>query len=168
MLNKRKSVNNSGHRSLLAFTLIELILVIAIMAVLTSIVTIRLSNLVPRANLNTTAEILLAEIRLQQLRAMNREKDENQQSSEYGIYVEQQRYVLFSGSSYDENDSDNLITEVSPPLELNSTFPNQTIIFAQGSGEILNFADDQNAVSITDTISNQINTFNFNSYGVPE
>lgn len=168
MLNKRNLLNNRNHQSILAFTFIELVLVIAIIAVLTSIVSISLSNLIPRANLSTTTEILLAEIRQQQSRAMNHEKNTEQQASEYGIYIEQHQYTLFTGNVYDANSPNNIITEVSSPLELSTNFPNQIIVFAIGSGEIQNFVDKQNQINIIDTIGNQTKTLNFNSYGVPE
>jgi len=168
MLNSQKREIKKSYRSLNAFTFIELLLVMAIIAVLSGIVTISLSNLVPRANLATTAEILTAELRQQQSRAMNREKDSNQQASEYGVYVEQHQYVLFSGTSYDANDSNNLITEVLPPLELNTNFPNQVVIFAKGSGEILNFNDNQNIINVVDTQGGQTKTIQLNAYGVPK
>jgi len=168
MLNKRKLVNSKDRRSISAFTLIELILVVLIIAVLTSIVSISLSNLVPRANLTTTTEILLAEIRQQQLRSMNKEKNEVQQASEYGIFIEQQQYTLFTGSTFDENNPNNLITEIPLPLELSTNFPNQVIVFAQGNGEILNFMENQNTISVVDTNDNRTKTLNLNSYGVPE
>lgn len=168
MLNKQRLVCQKKHNSISAFTLIELILVVLIIAVLTSIVSLTLSNLIPRANLSTTTEILLAEIRQQQSRAMSREKNQYQEASEYGVYIEQNQYTLFSGTSYNPSNSSNLITEIPAPLELSSNFPSQTIIFAKGSGEIINFVDGQNVITVTDTVSNQIKTLNFNPYGIPE
>jgi hypothetical protein len=99
---------------------------------------------------------------------MSREKNQDQEAGEYGIFIESQRYILFSGTTYDPNDTSNLITEIDLPLTLSSTFANQTIVFAKGSGEIVNFVENQSSVVVVDSNSNQSKTFNFNPYGVPE
>ena len=168
MLNKRNLFSIANYRSILAFTFIELMVVLAIIAVLTSIISINLSNLIPRANLFTTTDILIAEIRHQQLRAMNREKNNEKLASEYGIHVQAKQYTLFSGSTYDVNDPNNLVNEIESTLELSTNFPDQIIVFAQGSGEILNFNNSLNTISVIDNNTGQVESITFNLYGVPQ
>lgn len=168
MLNQRQLVNNFKHQSIFAFTLIELLLVLAIMAVLTSIGTITLSNLIPKANLFTTSDILLAEIRHQQLRAMNHEKNSDELASDYGIYLQENQYTLFSGNVYNADDPNNLVTEIESSLQLNTTFPDQVIVFAQGSGEIIDFIENQNTINLVDINFGQTESLTFNFYGVPQ
>jgi prepilin-type N-terminal cleavage/methylation domain-containing protein len=168
MLRLKRKFFSPKKQTVLAFTFIELLLVLAIVAVLTSIASITLSNLVPKANLFTTTDVLLAEIRHQQLRSMNREKNSDELASEYGVHIQQHQYTLFSGNVYDADDPENLVTEVEAPLELATNFPDQSIIFAQGSGEIENFAENFNEINVVDTSTGQIETITFNPYGVPE
>ena len=62
----------------------------------------------------------------------------------------------------------NLVNEIESTLELSTNFPDQIIVFAQGSGEILNFNNSLNTISVVDNNTGQVESITFNLYGVPQ
>ncbi len=154
-------------RTISGFTLIELLLAMAIAAVLFGIGSIVLSNLIPKANLNSISEVFVAELRQQQLKAMVGEKNENDQADEFGIYIEQTRYTLFQGSTYDANAASNSVVNMPAAIQLSAN-PSQTFAFERGTGEILNFVPTAHTITLSDTLTGQSITHSFNRYGIPE
>ena len=61
---------NLFNQKKLGFTLIELIIVVAIFTTLLGISTISLSNLIPRTSFVTSQQSLLSDLKTQQLNAM--------------------------------------------------------------------------------------------------
>lgn len=116
------------------FTLVELIVVISIMVTLLGIATINLVGSQQMASLTATEEILLADLKQQQLKAMIGDTEGRATSDSYGIHFEERSYVTFHGSSYSSGDTSNAITN----LERNMQFNNAgfDIIFSKISGEI--------------------------------
>jgi type II secretory pathway pseudopilin PulG len=155
------------NRSSSAFTLVETMLIMAIIGLLFGISSVLLSRLVPRANLVSSTETLTAELRSQQLRAMTGEKNAANQADQHGIYLEGNQYTLFSGSSFNPSATDNLVTALNSSVQLSTNFPDQSVVFARGGGEILNFNPSANTITLTDTLSGETRTIIFNSYGIP-
>lgn len=113
------------------------------------------------------AEILIGEIRQQQLKTISGDQDSTGVANQYGIYLEAQRYTLFEGSSYNPLASSNIVYDVGAPSQISTSFPNQTIVFAKGSGEIVGFTNGANSITVSDSLTSSSQTINFNSYGVP-
>lgn len=150
------------------FTFIELMLSMGIIAMLFGISSIILSNLIPRANLNSVYEILKAEVRQQQLFSMSGEKDLSDQAVEYSLLVESNQYTLFPGTVYDPLPIDSIIVEVPESIQISTDFLNNVVSFERTSGEVLNYDINNRTITIFDTLTNQSKTIILNQYGIPE
>lgn len=149
------------------FTLTELIIVMAIIAMLTAFTVPSLLSGRAQAEVNTYYETVLADIKQQQLKAMIGETEGRQESDAYGVYFEADRYTLFSGSVYNPDNPAN------SPIPLPNTLsfsvidlPGGSIIFERLSGEVINYDPNSSSITIFNAANNQANTLNFNKLGV--
>jgi hypothetical protein len=94
---------------------------------------------------------------------MSGEGSSNLQVAGWGIKVYPDHYVLFSGSYVDGAENNTVVTAPSG-LNFGGTLTNSEIIFARGSGEIINYSALANTLTLT--ASNQTQTIRFNQYGV--
>lgn len=158
---KSKNTNTRG------FTVVEMLLVMGIIAVLFAIVSISLSGMIPKANLNSSADTAIVDVRQQQLKAMYSET-EGTTPSEFGIHFENSTYTLFKGNTYAAADPTNTPNDLGAGIQFSTTFANSQVVFNRKSGEILNFVPGNNTVTINDTITNKQTVLTFNKYGVVE
>lgn len=158
----------SANHLFRGFTLIELMLSLGIMTAIFGISSILLSNLIPKANLSSVVETLKAEIRQQQLAAMTNEKDSSDLAADYGVLISSSEYSMFAGTNYNPLPNDSFTTKVPETIELSTDFIDSVVIFEKGSGEILNYNENNKTITITDSISNQSVSIVLNKYGVPE
>ena len=99
------------------FTLIELLIVISIASVLTSLSVLSLSNTQHSAYEQSSLEILLSDLKLQQLKSMAGETGLTSTIHEpFGIYFQEENYVLFRGQTYNPSDTDNFAVQLEEPL----------------------------------------------------
>src|SRR5687768_9752938 len=77
------------------FTLIELMLVIAIIASLMGITTMSLTGAQQKSSMNATLGIFISDIRAQQLKAMVGDTEGRATSDTYGISFQSTKYTLF-------------------------------------------------------------------------
>lgn len=92
----------------LGFTLPELLIVMGIVAILTTLATVNLLRPQHQASTQAALATLMADLRLHQLKAM----------------------------LGDTEDSANFSITLEPPLQVSTTFPNNQIVFQAGSGEV--------------------------------
>jgi len=152
----------------LGFTLVETMIIMAIIATLFGVSSVLLSRLIPRANLVSTTEVLTAELRSQQLKAMTGEKNSAGEVDTYGIYLQTDRYTLFEGDSFDPDSPGNLVTSLTNYIRLSTTLPDQVVIFTRGRGEILNSTGNNHTITISDTLTGDTRLITLNPYGIPE
>lgn len=138
------------------FTLPELIVVMAIIAGLIAVTSPSLLPLQYRTSSNSSVNQLIADIKLQQFKAMSGDAENRDASDSYGVYVEQNQYTLFHGV-YSQGEPAN--TVISIEEDLSTTFPSSQIVFTQGSGEIGSSGD----IVITTPIESK--TLSLNEYG---
>lgn len=151
----KRPVQNFG------FTLIELIIGVAVFLTLLALTWINLGNLPSKVTINTSYQEIINDLRNQQSMAMNG-------ASGYGIYIGESSYTLFKGDSYDVNNSTNFIINLqNSNLKLTSEFLDQEIVFSGGSGEIKNFDSLNNTLTLTDELTGETKTVILNKYGVP-
>lgn len=156
-------VNNNYQAG---FTLIEMSVVVGLFLMFFAISTISLSSLIPRANIVTSYESLQSDIKNQQLKAMTGNTEGAGDGSAYGIYLENNQYVLFTGPAYSPEATDNFTIRLSQGLTISEiTFPSSSIVFLQNSGEIPGFSESESSFKLISN-NNDEYLFNLNSLGV--
>lgn len=158
---KRQQNLNKG------FTLIELMVVITISGILFGLVGINLFKLQNNTTKNNVVGALVSDLKLQQTKAINGASEGRTTSDNYGIHFLSDRYVLFHGSAYAASESANFTVELPENVEiLNTTLPNNTIIFTKISGEFSGFTDGNNTITIQESNNSTDTTITINRYGV--
>lgn len=151
----------------LGFTFIETLIVISIVLTLLSLATMSVLGSQRSANLTEAVDIFVSDLRSQQSKAMMGQTKNGVASAGYGVQIAANQYTLFSGTSYTESDPANTVIQFNPPVYASAIgFPNQSIIFLAGSGEISGFIQGANTVSLNESNSNQSKTIYINQYGV--
>lgn len=143
------------------FTLPELILVMGILAILFGFVSQSLISSQHRVSVTSSVSQLVADIKLQQSKAMWGDTEGRAATDNYGIYLNSNQYILFHGSTYSSGNPDNI------PIDLESSVtvsPQQAFIFAKGSGEIMNYGPSADTITISSPSDSK--TIEFNQYGV--
>lgn len=152
------------------FTYIEVLLVLGLAAVVFTISTkLVMTQLIPKASVNSAAQILSTDMRHQQLQAMqgsNVSGSENRDSQ--GIYFESNRYTLFSGSTFNPNDSTNRVVTLDNSVTVTTTLDNSTLLFKSGSGEIQGFIPSQNTITLSLSPTNEQRVLVLNALGIIE
>lgn len=147
------------------FTFVELIVVIGIFSLLLSIAYVSLSNVQIISINNSAIEILSSDIKTQQIKAMTGDTEGRGLPDNYGIKIFPQRYVFFHGVTYNPVDPYNFEIPIDTGYTLSSTFPQDMVLFASGSGELVGFIQNQNTISVTNTATGQSRTIRLNKYG---
>lgn len=149
------------------FTLVEVLIVMGIILILFSITSLNLSNTVPKSSLNDAVQLLVANIKQQQLSALTGNTEGQTNSSSYGIYFTSGKYTLFRGNSYNANDTSNYDVSLN---DINTSFSGtgSVIVFNKGSGEINNFLPTGNTIILTQINIQQSKNITINKYGIIE
>lgn len=147
------------------YSLIELVIVMGIIVLLFGFTTINLGGVARVTSVNEAVDLLNADIRSQQTKAMTGTGDGTSGSS-YGIYFQTDQYTLFRGTTYSSQNSTNFIVKLDQNLNfVNDTFPNSTLVFLQSSGEISGYAAGNAAISIGNTAGSEQKTIRVNQLG---
>ena len=152
------------HRS--GFTFIELIVAMGVFATLVGLATVHLLGGQRTSSLTATTDTLIADIKEQQIKAITGDTAAGSQSS-YGVYFGPGQYVLFAGGTYNPTDSTNAVIPLDSNVVFASiNFPNTSVVFASGSGEIVNFSSQAHTVTLLQVHSGEGKTIDINRYGV--
>ena len=148
------------------FTLIEILTVFAVTAILISLSVISLSQVRESASTDSALEVLLSDIRLQQIKSMTGDTFGQTTTFPFGIYFTSTNYTLFRGNSYLASDPTNFTIPLSGNLRFSEiTFPSSQIVFEKGSGEVVNFNASTATLTLTNTVSNEATVITLNKYG---
>lgn len=126
------------------FTLIELIIIMGMVAGLTAMITVNLTGSRKRVGVMATVEILAADLRGVQMRAMAGDGSQE---------------IVFGGSNYILNPEGFEIT-LDPEISISTTYAQNKITFAARSGETV-----AGTITITDTTGGVTKTLSVNQYG---
>lgn len=143
------------------FTLPELVVVMGILVVLFGIVSQSLLGGLHQVSVDSSVSQLIADIKLQQSKAMWGDTEGRVNTDNYGVYLNSNQYILFHGSAYSSGNPDNIAIDLESNVVLS---PSQSFIFAKGSGEIIGY--DPSADTITISSPSDSKTIEFNQYGV--
>lgn len=149
------------------FTVVDLVVVMATIAVLMGLVSVNLIAVQDKAHLNTTMNTLISDLRTQQLKAMVGDTEGRENPERYGIHFDNNSYTLFHGSVYEPEESSNILVELPEKVTFeNINFPFSQVIFETGSGEFVGYSDSQNSLQLVNSSSDEVMPVELNRYGV--
>lgn len=149
------------------FTLVELAIVMALFIILMAFTSISLTTLTPTASVTATRDVLISDIKAQQMQAMTGSANGTGTSVPQGIYFETDQYTLFSGAAYSESDPHNLVIQMPNGITLTGTnLPSNSIIFEPSSGEVQNYLDTSDTIQLQHSTINEAAQIEINQLGV--
>lgn len=169
------SVNNTGSTEFigkpnplkLGFTLVELLLVMGIMGVLFSIATIGFFGVQGKYSEAQGVQLLVADMRSQQTKAMTGVMNGANVPDGYGIHFGIDSYTLFAGTSYDSMSSSNAVVNLPAGITFSADgFANGNVVFLRASGEVSGYVQDADYVDLTSGSSNTTTRVKVNRLGV--
>jgi prepilin-type N-terminal cleavage/methylation domain-containing protein len=145
------------------YTLVEILLVIAIFGFIASFVTLNLTTVRNDNSLESVVMQLRSDIRKQQSRVMSG----NSGSLYTGVYLTSTSYVLFDGSSYSSSDPTNYTVTLPADVTISTiTLPSNQIIFSKPSGEVAGYSTSNSSFVVSSTGGGFSKTFSLNFLGV--
>lgn len=147
------------------FTFIELVVVIGIIALLFAIGVVSSINVRSFTVSNTSLNVFISDLKGQQIKAMVGDTEGRGEPDAYGIKLLDDSYILFHGLTYSATNTSNFSVSAPTGYSLSSTFSNDSIIFASGSGEIVDFSSNQNTITLTSDDTGQSKVLHLNQYG---
>jgi prepilin-type N-terminal cleavage/methylation domain-containing protein len=144
------------------FTYPELIVVMAILLSLFTLVSQGTLGSERKVAVVAIRSTVLSDIRQQQLKAMVGDTDSQPASSDFGVHLAGDRYVLFKGTAYNAGDPNNFSVLLDPNIVITSTFAGDNLIFSQGSGNL----PAAGAITLSSTLDARTVILNFNAFGV--
>jgi prepilin-type N-terminal cleavage/methylation domain-containing protein len=165
----RDSMQINNLRLHTGFTVLELMLTLSILGVLFALTVVNLTNIIPKANTRAAAEVLIADLREQQMKAMSGYEAVVGGASDYGIFFETDAYTLFTGSDYVEGHQENYVVSLQAGLEFDTTnLPLSRIVYLKGSGEVANYSETYHSIRIRNIVTTELRTIVYNQLGVLE
>jgi prepilin-type N-terminal cleavage/methylation domain-containing protein len=144
------------------FTLVELLLVMAIFAVLSGIATINLANVQHKSQLSSTVTALIADVRSQQVESMVGDGQGTGAATNYGIRFSSTSYTLYR-TTYGTS---NFVVTLPTNLQLTFASASSDLVFLKGSGEIPGYSSASAVLTIKDTADNSQKIVKLNRFGV--
>ena len=125
-------------------TFVELIVVTGIFMTLFGLVGVNFLTTIHKASLASAVAPLLADIKSQQLKAVQGDTQNTGMTDRYGLYFTNGSYTLFKGS-YSPADPANVLIELPENTQFSGiVFPQSQLLFEKGSGEVVSFVPGQN------------------------
>lgn len=149
-----------------AFTIVDLLLVIGLLAVVFSLTTVNLLGLQNKPSLSASVQKLLVDLKSQQNNAMVGDSGGGTSTYSWGVFIEPNRYTLFRGAAYLAGDSYNFTADFDSNITLSTDFPNNTVVFNKRSGEVVNYSAGADSITVTNASSGESRTLTLNSLGV--
>ena len=140
----RRRLNSSA-----GFTLVEMLVVLALFAILAALTTVNLGQTQTTTNLATTVDTMLADIKRQQLLAMAGDTGSTTTQQSQGILVQSNQYTLFAGSTFNAGDNNNFVISAPQNTTFSTTLPGSTVLFTKGPGDVSGFVNGSNTITIT-------------------
>jgi prepilin-type N-terminal cleavage/methylation domain-containing protein len=144
------------------FTLVEVLLAMAIFAVLSGIAALNLANLQHKSQLSSTVIALIADVRAQQVKSMVGDSEGTGAATNYGVRFASSSYTLYR-TTYGTS---NLAVSLPSPLTLTFASSSADLVFLKGSGEIPGYASASAVITVRDTVDNSQKVIKLNRFGV--
>lgn len=162
----RKIQIQQGRRNN-GFTLVEVVIVMGLMLILMAFVTQTLFRGQQRTSLTETVNLMVRDMRQQQLSVMQGDTFGDGVLADYSIRFETDRYILFPGSVYVSSNPNNRVVLYPPTIRSSSiTFPGNILTFARGSGDVRSYSATTNSVTLFESDTNTTKVIQVNEHGV--
>lgn len=152
----RKFFNSDG------FTFVEIIITIGLFSIIFALITVSMVRPKATADIKSAEDQIYITLKEAQNLAMKGPLDR------FGVHFEQNKFVLFQGSTYNPGDSSNLETTLDSNLSIESiSSPSgANIIFSQLSGEVQGLSLDESASFVLrESNTNETRNFTITSLG---
>lgn len=145
------------------FTLIEVLLVMALLSVVGGLMTINLIQPQKTVSLDGTVAMVVADFKGQQIKAMGGESMSAGSSQPHGLYIQSGSYTLFKGATYSALDTDNYVVQMDDGTTLSTTLPSTQVVFTEGTGAVTGFSGSP---TITVSAGGSSKVITINRHGV--
>lgn len=135
----------------------------AILLTLIGLSAINLGRPQAAANISTTLDTMLSDLKDQQILAMSGGTGGGSTAIAYGIYIQSSQFTLFSGNSYNGSDPHNFVEMAGNRVTLSTTLPSSVIIFQKGTGDVQGYTSGSDTITLTGP--NSIRTITINRFG---
>jgi len=136
------------------FTFAEIIVVFGVVAMLFGLAYSSTMKAQQSTSLESAVLILVSDIKNQQTNTMMGFTLGGLSASEYGVHFELDSYTLFKGTTYNPSEQTNLVIDLPTNISFsNLTFPNSTILFSKGSGEVSNYVSGSDTITLLSNLS---------------
>lgn len=135
----------------LGFTLTETLVVLAIFGTIASLSVGFLWGIGRSDALLATTREVIGVLHEAHANSISGRSVDGQQATSYGVYFQAGYYVLFNGSTYNSNDTNNSRSDLQTGISFSQIqLPNSAIVFSRVSGHVSNFNATQNYVELLD------------------
>jgi len=141
------------------FTLVEVSVATSIVIILLGFIVINLTHSQQTASLTSIEEILVTDLRQQQLKAMVGDTEGRVTSGSYEIHFTSDQYILFHGSIYSSSDTSNSAINLDDNMQFNN--PNYDIVFSKLSG-----TTSATIIELQDNTNSKLKRIHLNVLGV--
>ena len=131
------------------FTLIEVMISVAIIAVLLALSSVNFGQSQSAVNVATATDRLLADIKSQQSLAMAGEMGSAMSAQPHGIFIQSNQYTLYAAPTFSSGDSNNFALSAPSSITFSSTLPGSTLLFDTGSGSVHGFVNGSNTITVS-------------------
>lgn len=142
------------------FTLIELLVVMGITISLVAISSINFARPQTVTSFNTTVSSLVADLKSQQLLAMNGDEGSTTTQQVQGIVFASASYTLFAGTTFSASDVNNYTVNSGKGVKIVTTLPGNTVRFDKGTGAVVGYVSGSDKITITTDEDTAILTIN--------
>ncbi len=149
------------------FVLIEIVVVFGMLAVLTIMTTLNVFGSNRTASLTGAINILIADMKSQQTKAMTGSQVSGVSPLGFGIHFDSTGYTLFKGLTYSATEPTN--SRINNDIKVrfsNISLPNGSLVYASRSGEFVGYSSTSSTVTVTHIDSGISKTVFLNKYGV--